>query len=283
MMQKVKLPAIYIEQDFFTKPRNIKFLERHGCRGLLVIQAVWCLLANETRWFLDGSMMKPSICAPFLPAHEAFEAGEWERFLDDALMSGLLEMEKRDGIECYYNSKITSHAKKYIERAGSYKKAWEERRAKNGSMMKPDETIMKPDGFSMDCIKGRPLNLDTALRADKTPQRSGTVPFGDYQKVYLTTLEFNELVSNFGKVAVEAKITHLDAQIENGVKKYKSYKNHAACIRNWCTSDRASGRVPKEEPLPKGFTYVSRDQVRGPDGKVYGLNFVRNMQEGQTL
>lgn len=113
--------------------------------------------------------------------------------------------------------------------------------------------------------------------------REGCQTFGEYRHVYLTSEEFQKLCSDFGQSAVNAKITSLDSNIENSVPKYVKFKQHAACVRNWCTSDKASGKVPREEPLPNGFTWVDRNNVRGPDGKVNHVSFVRNIIEGQRL
>jgi len=125
--------------------------------------------------------------------------------------------------------------------------------------------------------------IKNEISDSKPGYRDGTKTFGEYNNVFLTEVEYEKLISDFGSVAVDSKITSLDSNIENGVTKYLKFKQHAACVRNWCTSDRASGRVPKEEPLPNGFTWVDRNTVRGPTGETHHISFVRNMLTEEKL
>lgn len=294
-MSRDKLPAILIDSDFFDKPRNLAFIRKCGSKGMIAVQAIWCLLSRERDWCLDESMMIPEIIVAKVLAHDPFSPDEWKEFLLNCVEFGLLETKIIKGKTIYFNSRVVEHGQSFIEKRKGYKNGWSKRKKMDSEWIH-DETISESEnGFDMVRTNTKPytlnhntndLDLDKKeLSAEKPPPgfREGAEGCGEYQHVFLKPEERDALVSDFGVVAVESKITHLDSQIENDDKKYKKYKNHAACVRNWCTSDRAQGKVPKEEPLPKGYTWVSREMVRGPDRQLHHISFVRNMFEGQNL
>lgn len=107
--------------------------------------------------------------------------------------------------------------------------------------------------------------------------REGCIAYGEYQKVFLLPREYQDLCSKFSKAIVDSKITSLDANIENKIKKYLSYSNHAACIRSWCSTDKSLGRLPKEEQLPDGFHRVGKGIIKAPDGNNYQESFLRSI------
>lgn len=76
-------------------------------------------------------------------------------------------------------------------------------------------------------------------------EREGCETYGHYSHVFLTPQEKKSLSIDFGEGVVADKIDWLDGQIENGVRKYTGYKNHAACLRNWCKMDAGKNATKK--------------------------------------
>lgn len=83
------------------------------------------------------------------------------------------------------------------------------------------------------------------LPAKKTPPgwREGCEPGGEFGNVFMTPAEFDKLAAQFGQARVVTKIADLDAEIENGTKKYRAYKNHYATIAKWCRMDAVRSRA----------------------------------------
>lgn len=71
--------------------------------------------------------------------------------------------------------------------------------------------------------------------------------------VWLSAEEHHKLVQEFNGKNVAAKTIALSTGIENGLKKYTSFKNHYATLRNWLTNDAANGKLqmPKEDVFAK--------------------------------
>ena len=104
------------------------------------------------------------------------------------------------------------------------------------------KTAMKlPDGVSL--IE----TPETEGKYERKPAgwRENCMEYGEYAHVWLTTEENVALCQEFGTEVVKAKITSLDANIENGNRKYMAYKNHAATIRNWCRQDKGQAKTFK--------------------------------------
>jgi hypothetical protein len=173
---------------------------------------------------------------------------------------------------------------------------WGARVEHDGSAMAEDGTAMAEDGRECQGLtkmaRGEERRVDKrrleerrdreaagAAQSPKSPPgyREGSRQFGEYKHVWLLDEEYQELCSRFSKVQVDAKITSLDANLENKLRKYTSFKNHAACIRSWCSSDRSAGRLPREEPLPEGYVRIAKGAVRAPNGKTYQESFLRNI------
>lgn len=107
-----------------------------------------------------------------------------------------------------------------------------------------------------------PVKETETQKRDKKPHgwREKTQEYGMYGRVYLTLDEYEELTQEFGEQNLKAKITSLDANIENGLKKYLQYKNHCATLRNWLTSDKANGKLitPKKSNFQKNVEELKK-------------------------
>ena len=65
------------------------------------------------------------------------------------------------------------------------------------------------------------------------------------EHVYIKPNLYKKLLSQFPIGAVHEKITSMDSQIANKVKKYTNYSDHYKCINSWLTSDVANGKLKK--------------------------------------
>lgn len=82
------------------------------------------------------------------------------------------------------------------------------------------------------------LNLDLNLDKDNTPKtKKITEPkkaYGEYQNVFLSDTEYNDLISVYGENQIKAIIEKMSCGIM--AKGYK-YKNYKAAIKNWLKND----------------------------------------------
>jgi hypothetical protein len=84
-------------------------------------------------------------------------------------------------------------------------------------------------------------NTKESLDKKSPGYRDGAQKIGDH--VYLKAQEYNKMKAEFGKDHVRAKITSLDANIENGNKKYMAFKNHYKTILGWLRNDVSQGKI----------------------------------------
>lgn len=112
-----KLPAIFLNQDFFNKPRNRQWIMEHGAQALIVLQMVWLASSQEKE-----CKIKKETCVfisyPFMLTRE-----DVLRILESAVEVGLLESED----DYYYNSQIREDYENFQKKHNNYKKAREER------------------------------------------------------------------------------------------------------------------------------------------------------------
>lgn len=101
--------------------------------------------------------------------------------------------------------------------------------------------------------------------------RDGTQKVGDH--VWLKVQEYNKLKAEFGKDHVRAKITSLDANIENGQKKYLAFKNHYKTMLGWLRNDASQGKicVTKNTTTPPQRNYQVRNVAQGLAKTIKGI------------
>lgn len=140
MPRRDRLPDILLDFDFYTKPRNVAFLHRHGAKGIVALQSIWLMLSQEKDWSLPEECLGYyQVCGALL-AKEPFSQNEWDNFLKDAVRVGLLEARKCSGQTVYFNSRIASNGEKFVNKRENYREAKrkrdEERRTKESNKSK---------------------------------------------------------------------------------------------------------------------------------------------------
>lgn len=110
---KFKLPAIFLNYDFYTKPRNRLFINKHGVVATAIIQIVWIACSQEN----SGKLKKSEIDGLSFPFE--VEKGNLEVILNAACEVGLLEQDSTS----YFNSQILSNKKSYDEKRANYSNA----------------------------------------------------------------------------------------------------------------------------------------------------------------
>lgn len=102
---QLKVSAIPLNTNTFTKPRNLEFIEKHGAEAFLIVLQTWLAIAQEKDLKIHEAQIK------YIPIAFRADAKTNVNFIIDtiraALAFGLLEF--RAGY--YFNSQIT----KYVE------------------------------------------------------------------------------------------------------------------------------------------------------------------------
>lgn len=102
--------GILLRSDFYSKPRNRKFISNWGAEGLLLIQLIWMLISQERNFRLPANLTKlETINFPVLNDFSPTQNWADEVFFA-AVEVGLLEF---DG-ENYLNSQVTKDSKKLM-------------------------------------------------------------------------------------------------------------------------------------------------------------------------
>lgn len=112
-----KVPSIMIGRDFYTKPRNRKWINEHGAEAVLVLQTLWIACSQET----NGKIRKDEagmIAFPIQMKEEKIIS-----ILESAVKVGLLDEDS----EHYFNSQILKDQESYIVKRQNYRKGREKR------------------------------------------------------------------------------------------------------------------------------------------------------------
>lgn len=140
MARRDRLPDILLDFDFYTKPRNVAFIHRHGAKGIVALQSIWLMLSQEKDWCLPEECLQYSLVCGAILAKEPFTESEWAGFLTDAVRVGLLEARKCSGQLVYFNSRIAANGEKFVNKRENYRngkrKRDEERRSEESNKSK---------------------------------------------------------------------------------------------------------------------------------------------------
>lgn len=111
-------PPILLNLNFFTKGRNVRWIDKHGDSAPIILQAVWIESSQEKNGKIDK---EDAYSIPFLRRYERIKIIE---VLESAVEVGLLES---DG-NYYFNSQIVNNLKSFKSKQNNYKKGHEKRK-----------------------------------------------------------------------------------------------------------------------------------------------------------
>lgn len=137
-----------------------------------------------------------------------------------------------------------------VDLADSYLSNIKKENKKENKNKRVNNNSQKPDNNSTySTVSATETHINSAETTNKKPHgwRENTITHGEHKRVWLTEEEYQKLLETHGKRKIDAKIIALDAQIENGLRRYTRYTNHYAVIRNWCTQDKENGKTSNFE------------------------------------
>lgn len=152
-MAKSKLPKIFLNLDFYSKGRNLRWIQDNGIEAIAILQNVWIASSQER-----GCKIK-KIDAYSLPFFLMFSKEKVVQALESAVEVGLLE---EDG-ENYYNSQIVTDSEKFTEKHNNYVKSHKKRKRIQSKSIEDlsqnqDESIM--DSIDTDTEQDIDKDLD---------------------------------------------------------------------------------------------------------------------------
>lgn len=106
-----KLPSILLNKDFYTKPRNRKWIKDQGAEAIIILQAFWLASSQEK----DCKIRKDeALCISYpLPLEES----RITEILNSAVDVGLLDADK----EHYFNSQIIKDQENLVVKQEKWK------------------------------------------------------------------------------------------------------------------------------------------------------------------
>ncbi len=117
MSKKIKVPSILLTNDFYTKPRNRKWMYDEGAEAVVILQCVWLASSQER----DCKILKDEVMAIAFPI-QINEERVFE-ILESAVRVGLLESDSTH----YWNSQIVQDSDNFKKKQLRYKEAAQER------------------------------------------------------------------------------------------------------------------------------------------------------------
>ena len=132
-MSKTKLPAIRFNNDFFTKPRNLKFIAEQGSEALTIILFLWTISSQEKKCKLK----KDEVFFLNFPVNLSKE--KIQQIITSAVEVGLLEEDE----EYYFNSQIVSDFKAFEKKREVYKQNVEKRWNKGNTIVYAKDKDLK--------------------------------------------------------------------------------------------------------------------------------------------
>lgn len=164
------LPAILLNQDFFEKPRNRKWIKDFGFEALGILQIVWIASSKEK----NCKIRKEDCFSISYPI--PLDDSRIKEVLDSAVLVGLLDEDS----EHYYNSQIVSDSKAFKEKQNNYKKAAENRKKILQQSSEDSEKIVS--GFTDDSTRiimkneYEDLNTEDLKKKEDTPKLDPLAP-----------------------------------------------------------------------------------------------------------
>jgi len=110
---KARLPAILLNADFFTKPRNRKWISDNGAEAVVILQAFWVESSQE-----KGCKIRKDEVA-FITFPLNLKADRIVSILNSAVKVGLLDEDS----DHYFNSQIVDDHKSFERKRKNYQNA----------------------------------------------------------------------------------------------------------------------------------------------------------------
>lgn len=193
-MSKTRLPAIRLNEDFFLKPRNLKFIAEHGSDALTIILFLWvtssklkkCKIRKDEIYFLNFPIK--------------MEKTQIETIIKASLEVGLLEEDE----ENYYNSQIVSDFKAYEKKKEIYKSNIEKRWNKSDTIVSTKQNDLKNKSNVYVYVDDNNINKNSA--PDLPPEIDGRKQCKNGKFVYLSEIEKELLISNYASEGIEKPV-----------------------------------------------------------------------------
>lgn len=119
---KTRLPAILLNYDFFSKPRNRIWIAEQGAEAVVVLQTIWIASSQENNCKLKKSQIAGIAFAVPLPLPKILA------ILSSAVAVGLLD----EDANYYFNSQIVSDHKSFETKRKNYSEARKKREVTKG-------------------------------------------------------------------------------------------------------------------------------------------------------
>jgi len=112
-----KLPSIFLGHDFYTKPRNRKWIADHGAEAVIILQTIWLASSQERNCKIEKSAVH------FLPFPIPFTKEKIDEVLTSAVEVGLLD----ESGDFFFNSQIVNDDKSFKVKRENYRKGRQKR------------------------------------------------------------------------------------------------------------------------------------------------------------
>jgi hypothetical protein len=224
---KTKLPSIMIGRDFYSKPRNKKWIKEHGSDAIIILQCVWIASSQER----DCKIPKDDILEVPFPIH--FEDEKVMKVIESAVVVGLLDF---DGA-FYFNSQIVSDYNNYKHKQENYRKGREktiQAKVVKSNTCEDSPRILQES--SEDCVRMyMNMNMNNELLGSKDLKDlsacEGRKQLAEH--VWLSEMDIDNATMEFGrhrlnKADLDRAILHLDKHLslpENASKRPYAYKH----------------------------------------------------------
>lgn len=251
-----KLPKIFLNLDFYTKGRNLRWIQDNGIEAVAILQNVWIASSQER----DFKIKKLDACA--LPFFLMFTKEKVIQVLESAVEVGLLES---DG-ENYFNSQIVSHGKSFLKKHNNYVKSHEKRKRNQSKSI--EDSLKNLDESSMDSID---TDIDTDIDLNKN-KLSG-------QFCKLDDISAEQLQAANGAEIVARAVQIVDGWVEQAKSDPVEFRERKAKARH--------GVGPlKSWALSKALQQIEQEKRSKPKRKNlngYGENHLENMRLAEDM
>ena len=259
-MSKVKLPAILLNADFYTKPRNRKWLAENGAEAVIILQAFWIASSQES----NCKIRKADVAWLSLPIQ--MEPSTIIYILESAVLAGLLD----EDTDHFFNSQIVKDSTSFTTKRENYKKGRQKRDGVNPESCENPQIILgeSNENYIVPVLVTEPEPVIDLIPKKEKPSKPSKTKFLEF--VYLSESELEKFKDELGEPVLTRCIEKLDAWIASDptIKRKKNGQNAAACFRSWVINSIAEeqGRA-RAGPAKSGAT------ING-----YGANHIKNME-----
>lgn len=228
-MSKAKLPAILLNIDFYSKPRNRKWIADNGPEAVLILQAFWIASSQES----NCKIRKDEVSFLTFPIN--LKPEKIISILESAVKVGLLEQDSDN----YFNSQIVNDHKSFKIKRDNYKKGRQKRdeilpeSSENPARIQPESTLDYTD-----------TELDTESETeDLKKEQQAFIRPGQFKLLRFSQIDYENLVCARGSRSLDRTIqlaeSHIQKQKHANPEKYRELKLQAlegsAFINGWAS------------------------------------------------